>query len=317
MIRRLGLTATTMLLCTAVHAQSLTTAKLSARQGKADVAIAQVQQVLGTEPGNAEAHLLLCRVFGSIDQFEAAVKECENARDQQPSDSDTVLALARAYGARADHAGALTGMRMVGRIRENFEKSVQLNPRNIEALSDLGEFYVEAPGMVGGGVDKARALLPKLQALSPARAHRLAGMIAAKSGDYTLADSEFAQELAEEHSPEAYVDLANYYRKRKMWDQSAQNATLAIQKDTRHGPDTIDATRILLEEKRDLPVAQRALREYLTTAQPTGVMPAAAVHTMLGEALKETGNKAGAQEQFAAALSLAHDYAPARKVVGR
>ncbi len=315
MIRRVLALGAGILLSATVGAQSLALAKSAARQGKADEAITQLQQVIATNPRSAEAHLLLCRVLGSIDLFEAAVRECETARDLQPSNSDTVLTLARAYGARADHAGALTGMRMVGRIRENFEKAAQLDPKSVEALSDLGEFYVEAPGVAGGGLDKARALLPKLEAVSSARAHRLAAMIAVKAGDYERAEAEFAAELALEHSPEAYVDLANYYRKRKMWPQSAQNAVLAIQKDTKHGPDTIDAARLLIDEKREETVAQKGLRDYLAAAQPSGVTPAAAVHTLLGQSLNSTGSGPAAKEQFAAALALAHDYVPARKAL--
>lgn len=296
-------------------AQSLAIARASARQGEADAAIAETRRILAGTPQSAESHELLCLLYGSVDEFDAAIHECEAARDLQPSSSPYVLQLARAYGAKADHAGAFTGMRMVGKIHDNFELAAQLNPKSVEALSDLGEFYVEAPGVVGGGVDKARSIVGRLQPLSAARAHRLAGMIAAHVGDTTMAEAEFAKESGLEHSPEAYVDLANYYRKRKLWDQAAQNAVLAIEKDEKRGPDSVDAARILLEMKRDLPVAQKALREYLAAPQATLVKPAAKVHTMLGQALAETGDHAGAQQQYTAALALARDYAPAKKAM--
>ena len=38
------------------------------------------------------------------------------------------------------------------------KKSVELNPKNTEALSDLFEYYLEAPGFLGGGLDKAEAI---------------------------------------------------------------------------------------------------------------------------------------------------------------
>ena len=298
----------------AASAQSLAIARASARAGNADAAIGQTQQILATTPRSAEAHALLCHLHGSLDQFDAAIRECEAARDLQPSSSGYVLQLARAYGARADHAGAFTGMRMVGKIRDNFELAAQLDPKSVEALSDLGEFYVEAPGVVGGGVDKARSVVARLEPLSPARAHRLAGMIAAHTGDTATAEREFAQELSDAHAPEAYVDLANFYRKRKMFDEAAQNAVLAMQKDTKHGPDTVDAARILIDMKRNYAEAQKGLREYLATSQASMVTPAARVHTLLGQALAATGDNAGAQQQYAAALSVAHDYAPAKKL---
>ncbi len=303
--------------CVPAASQSLATARAEARQGKAGVAIAEAQKLVAANGKNAEAHSLLCKLYGSIDKTDEAIHECEAESDAEPGSSSAALELAIAYGAKAEHAGALTGMRMVGRIRENFERAVQLDPKSVDALSDLGEFYVEAPGMVGGGVDKARALVPRLAALSPGRAHRLAGMIAAKAGDTATADAEYAQELAVSHSPEAYVDLANYHRKRKDWEQAAANAALAIQKDTAHGPDSVDAARVLIEIKRELPAAEGALKGYLAHEQQSAATPFARVHVMLGQLLQGRGDTAGAQAQFTEALALAPEFEPARKALHR
>ena len=299
-----------LLVCTGSPAQSLAAAKADARLGKVDAAIAD----LSSAPKSAETHSLLCSLYGSIENRDRAIAECEAASAAAPGSSDDALALARAYGAKADHSGALTGMRMVGRIRGNFERAVQLNPNSVEALSDLGEFYVDAPGVVGGGLDKARALVARLQPLSAARAHRLAGMIAVKAKDDKTAEQEFNAELAVEHSPEAYVDLANFYRSQKQPERAAAQAKLAISRDIHHGPDSLDAAAILLDLKLDTRVAQDALRTYLQTPQ-SGVASYARAHVMLGESLRAAGDAAGAQKEFAAALALAHDYEPARKGV--
>ncbi len=299
----------------AAHTQSLATAHTFARQGKADAAIAQARGVLTASPHNADAHNLLCLLFRSIDRFDEAVHECEAARDLNPGNSTVTLELARTYGAKADHAGALTGMRMVGRIRDNFEKAAQLDPKNVDALSDLGEFYVEAPGIVGGGLDKARSVEIQLRALSPERAHRLAGMIASKAGDTQSADTEFAAAINLTHSPESYVDLAVDKRKHKDWTAAEANAVLAIQKDTAHGPDTIDAAQVLIDIHRSGNIAEQGLRAYLTHEQVSAVVSGARVHTMLGELLQARGDTAGARDQLHQALALAGNYEPARKVL--
>ncbi len=299
----------------AAPAQTIAGARSLARQGKADAAIAQAHAVTVTSPRSFEAHQLLCLLYRSIDRFDDAIHECEAARDLQPGNSSALLELARTYGVKADHAGPLTGMRMVGRIRESFEKAAELDPKSIEALSDLGEFYVEAPGVVGGGLDRARTVLAQLKPLSAARAHRLAGMIAAKSGDTAAADKEFAAELASGPAPEAYVDLAVYNRKRKQWAAAESNALLAIEKDTAHGPDTIDAAETLLLLKRGLPAAQKGLEDYLGSEQKNLVVPAAHVHTLLGQLLQASGNSPAAQQQFQQALALAASYEPARKAL--
>ena len=298
-------------------AQGLAAARALAHQGKIDAAIAEAEKVTSATPQNAEAEELLCKLHGSIDQFDEAIAACEAAHNAQPGNAAYTLELARAYGAKADHAGAFTGMRMVGRIRDNFEAAARQDPKNVDALSDLGEFYVNAPGMVGGGLDRARQLLTQLGPLSPARAARLEGMIDAKAGDTAAADAAYARELATQHSAEAYVDLANYNRKRKLWDQSEQNAVLAIEKDGARGPDSIDAARVLIDIKRNSAAAEKALRGYLAHEQVSTVAQYARVHVMLGQLLQQKGDSAGAQDQFGQALALAGDFTAARKALRR
>lgn len=307
-----------LLLCGAsvgARAQSLATARSLAHQGKVDAAVAEVQKAISATPQSADAQELLCKLHGSIDQFDEAISACEAAHNAQPGNSAYTLELARAYGEKADHAGAFTGMRMVGRIRENFEAAVRQDPRSVEALSDLGEFYVNAPGLVGGGLDRARTLIPQLKPLSPARAARLEGMIYAKAGDTAAADAAYARELAVQHSAEAYVDLANYAKKRKLWDQAEQNAVLAIEKDGARGPDSLDATSILVDLKRNTAAAEKALRGYLAHEQASGVAQYARAHVLLGHLLEQHDDNAGAQDQFRQALALAKDYGAARKAL--
>jgi tetratricopeptide (TPR) repeat protein len=264
---------------------------------------------------NAEAQELLCKLYSSVEERDAAIAACEAAAASAPNNSDYALELARVYGDKADHSGTFTGMRMVGKIRTNFEKAVQLNPRSVEALSDLGQFYAEAPSIVGGGADKARELVTRLQPLSPARSHRLAAMIAAKAKDDATAESEFRAELAAGHTPEAYVDLANYYRNRKQNGRALENARLALSTDSHHGPDTLDAAAILIDLQH-APEAIDALRTYLKTPQ-SQVSAFAHAHVLLGNALKATGDTAAAQREYAAALALAANYDAARKGAGQ
>ena len=297
------------------EAQGLTTAQSLAHQGKVDAASTEVQKLIATNPRNAEAQELLCMLQGSVDQFDVAISACEAAHNAQPGNANYTLELARAYGAKADHAGAFTGMRMVGRIRDNFEAAAHQDPTNVDALSDLGEFYVNAPGIVGGGLDHARQLVSQLQPLSPARAARLQGMIDSKAGDTSAADTAYAREVAVGHSAEAYVDLANYYRKRKLYDQADHNAVLAIERDGARGPDSIDAARILMDMKRNSAAAEKALRGYLAHEQVSPVPQYARAHFLLGQLLQGKGDTAGAQDQFKQALALAGQYAPAQKAL--
>lgn len=291
-----------------VCGQSLSAAKMAARAGKVDAALAELDRM----PASAAAQSLRCSLYASIDNVEDALKACDAAATLVPTSSDAALSLARALGAKADRAGALTGLRLVGKIRAAFERAVQLDGTNVEALSDLGEFYVEAPAVVGGGLNKAEALVARLQPLSPARAHRLAAMVAAKRKDDARAEQEYRAELAASPTPEAYVDLARFLGSAKEWNAAAEQARLAMDHDTQHGPDTLDAAALLIGWQRNQAAAQAGLESYLQSPQ-TNVASYAKAHVLLGQSLSSTGDRAKAKQEFQAALALAHDYAAAKR----
>jgi len=65
----------------------------------------------------------------------------------------------------------VTAARLAGKVREEFERAVRLSPNDVDARLDLAEFYAEAPTIVGGGEQKARAQAQSIAALNPAREH--------------------------------------------------------------------------------------------------------------------------------------------------
>lgn len=306
------------LLCSiSAHAASFTDAEALAKQGHADEAVAQLNAVITANGNDSRAHALLCKMYASLERYDAAVRECETVARLKPNSSDAQLELARTYGAKAGHAGALTGMRLVGRIRGAFERAVQLNPKSVDALSDLGQFYIDAPGIVGGGTDKARDIAGKLLLIHPARGHRLLAMAAIKDGNFSQAEAELQKELSASHGPEVYVDFANYYMQRKQWEKAASSAIEAIRRDGNHAGDSIDAAQLLVNMNRNVDVAESAYRAYFTSPAMNAGLPVFYVHTLLGESMAKRGDKSGAQKEFAAALALAHDYPRAKKGAGQ
>ena len=169
---------------TGSHATALTDLHMQEQdllQGRADRAIAGLQSTLGHEPGNASAHLLLCRTFLSELRGSEAAAECEAAlKSGLAQDSNAQDWAGRAFGMQAEHAGPIAGLKLAGQVRNAFQTAFRLNPRNPAAANDLGEFYIDAPFIVGGGVDKAAALADSIQPALPEVAHRLRALIAEK-----------------------------------------------------------------------------------------------------------------------------------------
>ena len=158
------------------------TADLAA--GRADDAIARLNLSLSAQPADAEAHNLLCRVYYQEQRWDDAIHQCEAAVKLAPMDSGYHLWLGRAYGEKANSIHSIKAYGLAKKVKSEFERAVQLDSTNVDALSDLGEFYAAAPGIVGGGKDKAQAVVEKLEPLEPAQAFRLKGLLAEKEKKY-------------------------------------------------------------------------------------------------------------------------------------
>lgn len=164
-------------------------------------------RMLAQQPGDEfQRRLQAGRVLYERDRYDDAIKEFREAVKLQPNNSMAHLWLARALGRKTEKANPLRQAFMVGGVREEFEKAVQLDPNNLEARSDLLEFYLDAPSTFGGGVDKARQQAAAIAKLDPAEGHNAAARIAEKEKRYDVAEREYRAAV------EAKPDSAGYRR---------------------------------------------------------------------------------------------------------
>jgi tetratricopeptide (TPR) repeat protein len=246
---------------------------------------------------------------------DPAIHECERAAANAPGDSDTQMWLARAYGMKASTANPLSAFALAKKVRVSFERAVQLDPTNVQAMSDLGQFYVAAPAIVGGGLDKAQRLADKIKPLSAARAHRLLAQIAVKRKDAATAELEYKAAVAAGKKAEAYIDLAQFYVENGQTDQAVATLQAGIDANRSKDAALVDAASILTSIHRSPDLAERLLRDYLASSAKSDGAPAFKVHVQLGELLQQRGDSEGARREYAAALALASNYAPARKAI--
>ena len=285
------------------------------QQGRVDEAVSSLHDVLAAQPDDAQAHLLLCRAYYAQNIADKAIRECELAVSSAPSSSDSQLWLGRAYGFKASHANPIAALNLAIKVRTSFEHAVELDPENIHAMSDLGEFYVDAPSLIGGGLDKAQALAARMQPHFPAQAHRLLALIAEKKKDMATAETEFNNAVTAGKTPDAYIDLGHFYQRHNQSGKMLDALQSAIAADHRKGPAIVDAANILTDAHSSPKLAETLLRAYLSSSAKTDDAPAFKVHVQLGELLAQRGDSAGAHSEYAAALALAPNYAPARKAM--
>jgi tetratricopeptide (TPR) repeat protein len=307
--------AVALAISSAAQAQKdpLALANAALEAGEADKALGLLQSA---GAGSAEAHNLTCRVRLTLEQWDAAANECQQAVNLDGQNSGYHLWLGRALGERADRASFMSAYSLGKRVRQEFEEAVRLNPRNAEALADLGEFYYDAPGVVGGGTGKAEGIAAQLDRVDGARAQELRARIAEQRKDYGTAEREFKMAIAASAHPAfQWMTLASFYRRRENWTEmvsAVQSGISAAQRDKHAGVALYNGASTLTRANREPALAARMLETYLAGANKTEEAPAFVAHVRLARLKQQLGDSTAAKREQAAALALAQEYKPAQ-----
>jgi cytochrome c-type biogenesis protein CcmH/NrfG len=286
--------------------------------GRADDAITSLRSKINTSPNDSEAYNLLCRAYFSMGDWDRGISACEKAVSIAPNNSRYHMWLGRIYGEKADGVIFFRAASLAGKVRDEFEAAVRLDPNNVDARSDLGEFYLEAPGIVGGGHDKAEAQAQILAKLDPAKAHYLKGRLAEKKKNLEGAEKEYRAAIEATHgSALTWFNLALFYRHQQRWNdmEVAINHAVSAQMDR---PEILmESGEILLRSGRNFANAVQFLRRYLALNSKVEEAPAFKAHYLLGTALEKQGDKQAAAQEYRAALSLAKGFSRAQEALDR
>jgi cytochrome c-type biogenesis protein CcmH/NrfG len=281
-----------------------------------DDAILSLQSRIDSIPNDAESYNLLCRAYREMENWDQSVSACQKAVLLEPGSSRYHLWLGRVYGEKANHVNFVSAAGLAKKVSNEFETAVRLDPGNLEARADLAEFYVEAPGVVGGGKDKAEAQARELATLDPREANLIRARLAEKNEDLVAAENYYRSAIeVSGGKPGVWLSLAQFYRRTGQLDKmqdAVQHAASA--QNNRHV--LMPAAEVLIRAKRAVPQAITLLRHYLSGGTVEDA-PAFKAHYLLGTLLEQQGDKWTAAEEYRASLSFAKDFTPARKALER
>jgi len=285
--------------------------------GRVDEAIVALNGRLSSAPTDAESSNLLCRSYYAMEDWDRAESACKKAVALDSNNSRFHLWMGRVYGGKADRANFLSAASLAGKVREEFERAVQLNPKDVDARMDLAEFYLEAPGIVGGGEDKAREQARTIATVNPARARWVYARIAEKKKDAKTAEREYRQYIELSNGDaDAWLNLALFLRRQKRFEEMEQALVKTNQAPMPKLDVLVDAAQILFRSGRSFPFAVQLLKRYLETG-PVEEAPAFKAHYLLGMLLEKQGDKAGAAQQYRASLALARNFGRAQQALNR
>jgi tetratricopeptide (TPR) repeat protein len=227
----------------------------------------QSLKVLQAVPARTpEVNLLIGRNLYMLGEYKKATEVLAGVVAAEPRNSDAYLWLGRAWGRRAETSSVLTAPSHASKARQNFERAVELNPRNTEALSDLFEYYLEAPGFLGGGFDKAQAIAGKMAELNPAEGYWAKAKLAEDRKEFGSAEAQLRRAM--EAAPKEVgrvIDLVRFLIQQKRYEEAAQSLS-AAEKIAPESPRILfERAELYIQQHKNLDVASELLKRYMSS----------------------------------------------------
>ncbi len=219
------------------------------------------------DQGDPAASALSGKSWFMLGDYKKAAESFERAVAGHSGNSDYHHWLGKAYGRRAETSNPLSAPMLASKARQNFERAVELDGRNLEAINDLFSYYLEAPGFLGGGLDKAARLAERIRPLDPIEYHYVMAQLAEKRKEFKTAESHFrsAFDMAPKSVGRA-IDLARFLAKQGR----LQESEAVFAKAEQIAP---DSSRLIFERanayvnaKTNLGMARQLLQRYLRRA---------------------------------------------------
>jgi len=152
------------------------------KAGRADEALRVLNNEVHSHPENANAYNQLARVYFQLEMWDSALHMAEKSTALEPRNSAFHQWLGRAAGRKAENSNPFTAFGLARRVKAEFERAVALDGDNISARSDLAEYYLEAPGFLGGDKNKARQQAEAVAPHDPGLAEYLYARVEEREG---------------------------------------------------------------------------------------------------------------------------------------
>jgi tetratricopeptide (TPR) repeat protein len=281
-------------------------ARVAFTAGDYPKAIEILNRVAAAEPRDASVQHLLARCYFESEQYDRAISAAEASLAIEPDNSAYHELLGRAYGEKADHSGGFSALSLAKKARREFETAVRLDQHNFSVAQALIEYDCSAPGIAGGGEDKARPEIDKLRALDLAEGIYAEGNCRRQKKDFTAADEKFRKAIAlHPKSADLLFDIADYYMKRNQPEQlkDALEAGQRLAPSDPRGP--FFRAVVFAQRKENAAEASRVIREYIVKAPRRNNYPSKAMaHYWLGQILENENNADSAKREYQEALNL-------------
>ncbi|HYS55488.1 MAG TPA: tetratricopeptide repeat protein [Thermoanaerobaculia bacterium] len=238
--------------------------------------------------------------------YETAANLFEKAVAQNPNSSDAHEHLAEAYGSLAQRANIFKQPSLASKTHREFAHAVELDPNNLDARWGLIEFFMIAPGIMGGDEKKAVQEANEIKKRDAMRGHQAFAFIYGRQKKPDLARKEYVDAVREEpNSPKSHYLLAiSFLLADKNYKSAAEEFEMAVKLDPTFMPGWFQIGHMAALSGANLQRGEEALQKYLAYTPKQDEPQHYRAYFWLGGIYERQGKRAEARQSYATSLRI-------------
>ena len=257
-------------------------------------------------PGDAAPAYYLGRIAIQQGDTDDGIRQFERCVAIDDKNAECHAWLGNALGMSAPRTNKFKLPFLVKRTKKEFDRAIDLDPTNLDGRMGEMQYYLYAPGMFGGSIEKAREQAAEIDRHDKLRGAIASGVIADHEKDANAGEAAYQRAIAvAPDSVAGYNGLANLYVRVARWTEAfATLDRIAARIPTEHNV-PIRIARVAVLSGEQLPRGEEVVKRWIATPPSQANSDNKAVaHLRLGQIYEKTSRRDLARTEFEQAVRL-------------
>jgi tetratricopeptide (TPR) repeat protein len=296
--------------------QDLNLGKKLMAERKFDEACVEFLKFKKNSPEFADSQYFLGQIFARKKETDKAEAYFKQAIAANGNIAEYHMALGSLLGQIAADANPLRQGILAPKIKNEFEIAARLDPKNLEARWMLIAFYLRAPKIMGGDIEKAKSTANEIMKINQAEGNRAWGTIWRSEEKNDLAEKNYqASVTLAPDSVRYYSTLARFYESIPDLDKALETYRRTLKRFPEHRQSYMQIGRLTANAGKNMDEGEKSLNEYIRLTPDKNDKSLANACYYLGLIEKNRGNTTLARKQFELALKINPEHKPTKKII--
>ncbi len=238
---------------------------------------------------------IIATILIQNEKYKDAIEFLKRHTHKHNKDAMLFNLLGEALGRRTRQVFALSRIGLAKRSLKAFERAVSLDPTNAGHRYDLMQYYMRAPGFMGGDKDKGRKQAEAAKKFDSGPGAKTMGRYYYLKKQTKAAEKEFQAGIkTEPMNPALHMAYGNFLMDTKRYTQAAAVFTTMTEKFPTRALPRYKAADAIIQSDKNLTDAVPFLESYAAKRDPHGPTLSEA-YEKLQQIMEKTGNKAKAR----------------------